>query len=429
MFERSQGLFARASAKIPGGVNSPVRAFGSVGGTPVFVERGEGAYFFDVDGNRYIDFVGSWGPLILGHNSKLIQDAAAEALGRGTSFGAPTEAETIFAELFSEILPSVEMLRVVNSGTEATMTAARLARGYTGRDYILKFDGCYHGHSDTFLVEAGSGVATCGIAGSPGIPKAVAETTLSIPFNDTELLRETIERLGADKLAAIIVEPVAGNMGLVLPNDGFLQSLRDICDKHGIVLIFDEVMCGFRIALGGAEERFGVSPDLSTFGKVIGGGFPVGALGGKREIMSCLAPSGPVYQAGTLSGNPLAMSVGVAVLSYLKDHNPLPELEERSSYWVKGMRDLGKTHSLPLQVNSCGSMIGMFFSEKPVTNFTEAKESNTERFKRFFHEMLNRGVYLAPSPFEAGFLSTCHTKDVIDKALEAADESLATLAK
>ncbi|MCB0325418.1 MAG: glutamate-1-semialdehyde 2,1-aminomutase [Bdellovibrionales bacterium] len=424
---RSATLFERAQRVIPGGVNSPVRAFKSVGGIPPFLVRGEGPYVFDVDGRQFIDYVGSWGPLILGHAAPLTREAILERLAEGVSFGAPTELEVEFAELLSEVVPGVEMVRMVSSGTEATMSAIRLARGVTGRDRIIKFNGCYHGHADSFLVQAGSGVATCGIAGSPGVPQAVAELTVSIKFNDLEMLKATVGELGPASIAAVIVEPVPGNMGLVLPEPGFLEGLRETCTQHGIVLIFDEVMSGFRVALGGAQQRFGVEPDLSTFGKVIGGGLPVGAFGGKRAIMSHLAPSGSVYQAGTLSGNPLSMAAGLAMVRTLRDRNPYPLLEARAEQWVSGMKSVAAAAKVPLSASSCGSMIGFFFSDSAVRSFEDAQNSDVARFKQFFHLMLEEGIYLAPSAFEAGFLSTEHTPSIIDQTISAASRCFAKL--
>ncbi|MBP9838028.1 MAG: glutamate-1-semialdehyde 2,1-aminomutase [Proteobacteria bacterium] len=425
--ERSIALMKRSIEVTPGGVNSPVRAFKHVGGDPLFIQKAEGAYIFDADGNKYVDYVGSWGPMILGHNHPLLIAAITKALERGTSFGAPTDLEVEFAELLTSSIKGLEQIRFVNSGTEATMSAIRLARAFTKKDYIIKFNGCYHGHSDSLLVKAGSGVATCGIAGSPGIPDAVSANTLSIEFNDLELLKQTIERISAEKIAAIIIEPIPGNMGLVLPEKGYLEGVRDICNKQGIVLIFDEVMSGFRVAFGGAQERFGVTADLVTYGKIIGGGLPVGAFGGRRDIMQLLAPAGAVYQAGTLSGNPLAMSAGLAVINYLKNNNVYPQLEEHSQYWRDGLRKVALELGVSLQVNNCGSMLGLFFSESPVNSFAAALNCNIELFKKFFHKMLEKGVYLAPSAFEAGFLSLAHKREVIDYTLDAMSEVLTTI--
>lgn len=423
----SSELFNRACAVIPGGVNSPVRAFKQVASQPLFISKAKGACVYDADGREFIDYVGSWGPMVLGHAAEIIENAAISALKAGASFGAPTELEVRMAEFLCANLPGIEKIRMVNSGTEATMSALRLARGFTGRDVLIKFNGHYHGHADSLLVAAGSGVATFGIAGSPGVPKATAELTLSLEFNDIELFKNTLKQVGADRVAAVIVEPVAGNMGLVPPVPGFLQALREITAANGIVLIFDEVMTGFRVAFGGAAERFGITPDLATYGKVIGGGFPVGAFGGRRDIMSQLAPEGPVYQAGTLSGNPVAMAAGLAVLEFLKRENPFPLLEERSRMLAGGLADAAKSAGIPFVSDSIGGMFGFFFSAAPVRNFTEAKASDVPRFQQFFHEMLNRGIYLAPSAFEAGFVSTAHTPELIARTLDAARESFAAL--
>lgn len=420
-------LFNRACRVIPGGVNSPVRAFGSVGGTPRFISRGEGAYLYDADGRSYVDYICSWGPLIHGHGNTAISDSILSALQAGTSFGAPTESEILFAELLCEIVPGLERVRMVNSGTEATMSAVRLARGYTGRDYVMKFNGCYHGHADLFLVQAGSGVATQGIAGSPGVPASTVQTTLSIPYNNIDALERSLDEIGPEKFAAIIVEPVAGNMGLVVPDLGYLQSLRAICDRHGIVLIFDEVMSGFRVALGGAAEKFSITPDLLTLGKVIGGGLPVGAFGGRKDIMNQLAPVGPVYQAGTLSGNPLAMAAGLASVRLLVSTNPYEQLEAKAKELTNGLALIAKKYSIPLQTAFCGSMFGFFFADNPVNNFEDSKASNQKIFASFFHGMLERGVYLAPSPFEAGFLSTAHGPLEIQKTLAAAEDVMSSL--
>lgn len=424
---QSEELFLRAQNVIPGGVNSPVRAFKSVGGVPRFFERGEGALVYDADGKSYIDYVGSWGPLILGHGSSLIQEAITNALQRGTSFGAPTESEVLFAELLCEILPGVEQIRMVNSGTEATMSALRLARGYTKRDRVIKFNGCYHGHADSFLVSAGSGLATFGISGSPGVPDAVAELSISLPYNDLSTLSEVLERVDPESVAAIILEPVAGNMGLILPKPGFLEGLRALCTKYGILLIFDEVMSGFRVALGGASERFEVTPDLSTYGKVIGGGLPVGAFGGRREVMQYLAPAGPVYQAGTLSGNPLAMAAGLAAISYLREHAPYAEFERKSSIFASGMKSAASAAGIDLQTSNCGSMIGFNFSANAVHSFEDAAACDIESFNKFFHLMLEEGVYLAPSAYEAGFISTAHDDSLIEQTIQAAERCFSKL--
>jgi glutamate-1-semialdehyde 2,1-aminomutase len=419
---RSAAIMRRARAVTPGGVSSPVRAFGGVGGDPFVVERGEGARIWDVDGREYIDYVLSWGPLALGHAAPAVLDAVAEAMQRGTSFGIPCEAETELAECIVQRMPHVEMLRFVSSGTEATMSAIRLARAATGRDAILKFDGCYHGHADGFLVRAGSGVATLGLPNSPGVPHSVASHTLVAPFNDPDAACR-VARATNGRLAAIIVEPVVGNAGFIAPDPSFLRALRTIADDTGALLVFDEVMTGFRIAPGGARERFGVTPDLTTLGKVIGGGLPAAAYGGRRDLMEMMAPSGAVYQAGTLSGNPLAMAAGLATLRALT-----PELHarmaERTARLVTGLRAAAARRGVPFTADSAGSMWGFFFRGEPVRNFTDAKASNVDRFRRFFHEALARGVYLAPSPFESAFVSAAHGDAEIDLTLERLDDAL-----
>ena len=425
----SASFYERAARVIPGGVNSPVRAFQAVGGEPLFIRDADGAEIVDADGNTYIDYVGSWGPLILGHRPPVVIEALAEVLERGTSFGAPTDLEVEMAELICGIVPSVEMVRMVNSGTEACMTALRLARGVTGRDHAIKFNGCYHGHSDGLLVEAGSGVATFGISGSPGVPGDVARCTASIEFNDLDLLRRTVDGIGAGRVAAVILEPVPGNMGLVPPEEGFLQGVRDLCTEHGILLIFDEVMTGFRVALGGAQARFGITPDLSTYSKVIGGGLPVGAFGGRAELMSQLAPAGPVYQAGTLSGNPLAMTAGLATLRHLRDTDPYDRLEALGRRWVEGMRAATANAGVPATITHCGSMVGLFFHPGPVRNYADARQTDTDLFQRYFRGMLEEGIYLAPSAFEAGFLSTRHTGEMVDRTVEAAARVLGRIAQ
>lgn len=424
----SQSLFERATRVIPGGVNSPVRAFKAVGGDPLFIANADGAHVTDADGNRYIDYVGSWGPMVLGHRPTVVLEALRSVLDRGTSFGAPTDIEVEMAELLTTIVPSLEMVRMVNSGTEACMTALRLARGATGRDVIVKFNGCYHGHSDSLLVEAGSGVATFGISGSPGVPDDIARRTVSIEYNDLDVLRQTVDGIGADQIAAIILEPVAGNMGLVLPNEGFLQGVRELCSETGIILIFDEVMTGFRVALGGAQERFGITPDLSTYSKVIGGGLPVGAFGGRADIMSQLAPSGPVYQAGTLSGNPLAMTAGLATVRHLQESDPYKKLEALGARWVAGMTAATADAGVAASITHCGSMLGMYFHPGPVTNYTQVQGADTELFQRYFRGMLDAGIYLAPSAFEAGFISTAHTEELIDETTQAAARVLKEVA-
>jgi glutamate-1-semialdehyde 2,1-aminomutase len=413
---KSEQLFRRAQEIIPGGVNSPVRAFRSVGGNPVFIARGEGSHIFDVDGNEYIDYVGSWGPLLLGHRHPEILAALERALSIGTSFGAPTEQEIDLAEAICDAVPSIEMVRLVNSGTEATMSAIRVARGFTGRDLIVKFEGCYHGHVDSLLVKAGSGLATLGIADTQGVPKAFADTTIALPFNSPEALEEAFKAHG-DKIAAVIVEPVVGNMGCVPPLPGYLEVLRNITERYGALLIIDEVMTGFRVAFGGAQSRYGVKPDLTTLGKVIGGGLPVGAYGGRKDIMSKVAPAGPIYQAGTLSGNPLAVAAGLAMLRHLKAHPEIYDQLESRAAALCASAPAGVT------VNRVGAMFTFFFTDKPVIDWETAKVSDTARFGRFFRAMLDRGVYLAPSQFEAAFLSAAHTEQDIAKTIAAAKES------
>lgn len=402
----SHELFGKAQQVIPGGVNSPVRAFKAVGGNPVFIKSAKGAYLHDEDGNQYIEFINSWGPMLLGHANPIIEEAVREAISSSLSFGAPTRREVEMAELIIDMVPSVEKVRMVNSGTEATMSAIRVARGYTGREKIIKFEGCYHGHGDSFLIAAGSGAVTLGVPDSPGVTKGVANDTLTAPYNDLAAVQALVEA-NPNQIAAIIIEPVAGNMGLVLPKEGFLEGLRELCTREGIVLIFDEVMTGFRLARGGAQERLGVMPDMTTMGKIIGGGMPVGAYGGKREIMDCVAPAGPVYQAGTLSGNPVAMAAGLAMLRYLNTH---PEvytlLEQTSQTIVNDIRANLKALDLNLTINHIGSMFTVFFTDKPVYDFATAKQSDLAAFGRYFQAMLYEGVYLAPSQFESLFVST-----------------------
>jgi glutamate-1-semialdehyde 2,1-aminomutase len=413
---KSEELFRRAQETIPGGVNSPVRAFRSVGGNPVFIARGEGSHIFDVDGNEYIDYVGSWGPMLLGHRHPDIMAALEGALAIGTSFGAPTEQEVELAEAIRDAMPSIEMVRLVNSGTEATMSAIRVARGFTGRDLIVKFEGCYHGHVDSLLVKAGSGVATLGIPDTQGVPKAFCDTTLSLPFNDVQAVERAFRAHG-DRIAAAIVEPVAGNMGCVPPLPGYLEALGDITARFGALLVLDEVMTGFRVAFGGAQQRYGIRPDLTTLGKVIGGGLPVGAYGGRRDIMSKVAPVGPVYQAGTLSGNPLAVAAGLATLRYLKRHPEVyAQLEARTA-------ELCAAAPAGVTVNRVGSMFTWFFTDQPVTDYESAKRSDTARFARFFRAMLERGIYLAPSQFEAAFVSAAHSEEDIRETMVAAGEA------
>jgi glutamate-1-semialdehyde 2,1-aminomutase len=423
---KSSQLFDRARHVIPGGVNSPVRACRSVGANPVFIASADGARLLDADGNAYIDYIGSWGPMILGHRHPAVMAAITRVLERGTSFGAPTDLEIELAEKIISALPSMDRVRMVNSGTEATMSAIRLARGATGRDLILKFDGCYHGHADTLLVAAGSGVATLGIPGSPGVPASFVAQTLSIAYNDIESFRQLMHARG-DSIACVIVEPVAGNMGLVIPEPEFLQTLRAETEKHGTILIFDEVMTGFRVAYGGAQTHYGIRPDLTTLGKIIGGGMPVGAFGGRREIMCQLAPEGPVYQAGTLSGNPVAMAAGIATLSEVAGKGFYEALEKRSAHLAAGLKDAAKNAGVPVCVGQVGSMLGLFFTPGPVRNFKEAKESDLDRFSRFWRGMLDRGIYLAPSQFEALFISAAHSRADIDATVLAAQETLREL--
>ncbi len=421
---KSKQLFTEAKQYIPGGVNSPVRAFKSVGGDPIFIQRGNGSKIYDVDGNEYIDYIGSWGPHLFGHNPPFIKDALLSALKNGTSFGAPTELEVKMAQLITELVPSVEMVRMVNSGTEATMSAVRAARGFTGRDKFIKFEGCYHGHADYFLIKAGSGALTFGVPTSPGVTKANAADTLLADYNNINSVKELVTKYRG-QIAAVIIEPIAGNMGVVPAEKEFLSELRQICNEEKIVLIFDEVMSGFRVAAGGAQEILGIKPDLSTFGKIIGGGLPVGAFGGKREIMEILSPGGPVYQAGTLSGNPLAMSAGYAALTYIKKHPEIyVQLEKSSMYLENGFREnlnsVGKNYAM----NRVGSMMCMFFTEKPVNDFKSALTSDTALYGKYFNEMLNRGIYLAPAQFETLFVSTAHTKKDLDKTIEAHRDAL-----
>jgi glutamate-1-semialdehyde 2,1-aminomutase len=418
-------LYERARAAIPGGVNSPVRAFKGVGGTPIFVNHAQGPYFWSAEGQRYIDYVGSWGPMVLGHAHHGVLKAVHEAVDRGLSYGAPTAIETVMAEKIRELMPAIELVRMVSSGTEATMSAIRLARGFTGRDAIVKFEGCYHGHSDALLVKAGSGALTLGVPSSPGVPASLAQHTLTLPFNDAEAVRELFAHRGAE-IACIIVEPVAGNMNCVPPVPGFLETLREVCDAHGTVLIFDEVMTGFRVALGGAQALYSVTPDLTTLGKVIGGGMPVGAFGGRRDIMEQLAPLGPVYQAGTLSGNPVAMAAGLKTLELISAPGFFEILTERTRAFVEGMRGVAQAAGLPLTVNAVGGMFGLFFTDRPaVSSFADVMACDAERFRRFFHAMLDEGVYLAPSAFEAGFVSAAHDAGIIDDSLAAAKRAFA----
>jgi glutamate-1-semialdehyde 2,1-aminomutase len=420
---RSAEWFRRAVEVTPGGVSSPVRAFRGVGGDPFFVERGEGCRIWDVDGNEYIDYVLSWGPLIFGHARRELVEAVREAALLGTSYGAPIPAEVELAELVREFVPSMEMVRFVSSGTEATMSAVRLARAFTGREMILKFEGCYHGHADSFLVKAGSGVATLGLPNSPGVPAELSRLTLTAPYNDLAAVEE-IFRVHEGRIAAVILEPVVGNSGFIPPAEEFLPALRRLTEADGALLVFDEVMTGFRVAPGGAQQRFGVRPDLTTLGKVIGGGLPVGAYGGRREIMGQIAPAGPVYQAGTLSGNPLAMAAGLAQLRLLRDTDPYPVLEARTSRLVEGLLGAARELGVDACGGSLGSMWGIFFTAGPVRSFAEAGAADVELFRRFFHESLRRGVFFAPSAFEAGFVSVAHEDDVVEETIERARDAL-----
>jgi glutamate-1-semialdehyde 2,1-aminomutase len=426
---KSEILFERAQKTIPGGVNSPVRAFKAVGGTPRFIERTDGPYMWDVDGNRYIDYIQSGGPMVLGHNNPVIRQAVIAASEFGLSYGAPTAAEVEMAELVSSIVPSMEMVRMVNSGTEATMSAIRLARGYTSRNKILKFEGCYHGHADSLLVKAGSGALTMGVPSSPGVPDDFAKHTLTVEFNNIDSVKQAFAEHG-DDIACIIVEPVAGNMNCIPPVDGFLEGLREICDHHGSVLIFDEVMTGFRVSRGGAQERFNVIPDLTCLGKVIGGGMPVGAFGGKRKILTHIAPTGPIYQAGTLSGNPVAMAAGLAAIKQIAVDGFYDSIFENTRNLAEGFRDLAHKHGVPMSINVAGSMFGIFFTDvEKVTNYQQAISCNTKQFNQFYHAMLANGVYLAPASYEAGFVSKAHTSDIVEDTLKAADKAFAQIDK
>ena len=425
-FTKSQSLYERAMKIIPGGVNSPVRACKSVGADPLFIDRADGCYIYDADGNRFIDYIGSWGPMILGHRHPAVVKALTGVLEQGTSFGAPTELEIRLAEMVVAAVESVDVVRMVNSGTEAGMSAIRLARGVTGRDLVIKFDGCYHGHADTLLVAAGSGVATLGIPGSPGVPEDTARHTVSLPFNDIEAVKQVMDEKG-DRVACIIVEPVAGNMGLVPPAAGFLESLREETEKHGTILIFDEVMTGFRVAYGGAQALYGITPDLSCFGKVIGGGLPVGAYGGKQEIMSQIAPQGSVYQAGTLSGNPLAMIAGIATLEQLQKEGVYESLAEKTGRLASGLAEAARKSGIAARVDHVGSMLGMFFTDQTVANFEDAKTCDLDRFSAFYQGMRENGVYIAPSQFEALFISAAHTDEHIDATIDAAMKVLENL--
>lgn len=423
MSKRHNDLWHKSTAFIPGGVNSPVRAFRKVGGTPVFVDRARGCRLFDSEGKEYLDYVLSWGPLILGHAHPGIVSAIQQTCEKGTSFGAPTEQEALFAQMIVELVPSIEKVRLVSSGTEAAMTAIRLARGYTGKDDIIKFEGCYHGHSDSLLVKAGSGAATLGVPDSLGVPTDFARHTLTLPYNDTDALLQTIED-HHQILACVIIEPAAANMGVVPPDDGFLQTLREACTTYGVLLVFDEVITGFRLGLGGAQAHYGILPDVTILGKIIGGGMPIGATGGRAEIMDCLAPDGGVYQAGTLSGNPVAVAAGIATLKILLEQNPYKALERLTRELSEGLTEITQRLSVSSFVTQVGSMMSLFFSEKPVRNFQDVLQTDAEKYRRYFHAMLKRGIYLAPSPYEATFLSTAHTDEDIERTLAAAEESL-----
>ncbi|MBK0096974.1 glutamate-1-semialdehyde 2,1-aminomutase [Erwinia sp. S63] len=424
---KSENLYAEAQRLIPGGVNSPVRAFTGVGGVPLFIERADGAYLYDADGKAYVDYVGSWGPMVLGHNNATIRNAVIEAASRGLSFGAPTEMEVKMAELVCELVPSMDMVRMVNSGTEATMSAIRLARGFTHRDKIIKFEGCYHGHADCLLVKAGSGALTLGQPNSPGVPADFAKHTLTCTYNDLASVREAFEQYPED-IACIIVEPVAGNMNCIPPQPDFLPGLRALCDEFGALLIIDEVMTGFRVALGGAQAYYDVTPDLTCLGKIIGGGMPVGAFGGRRDVMAALAPTGPVYQAGTLSGNPIAMAAGFACLTQIAQPGTHSTLTDLTTQLSEGLLAAAKAENIPLVINHVGGMFGIFFTDaETVTCYADVTKCDVERFKRFFHLMLEEGIYLAPSAFEAGFMSLAHSQEDIQRTIDAARRSFAKL--
>lgn len=424
---QSNELFSAAKRHIPGGVNSPVRAFNGVGGDPVFIDHARGAYLYDNNDKRYIDYVGSWGPMVLGHAHPEVIEVVQQAAEKGLSFGAPTVVETAMADKVCELVPSIELVRMVNSGTEATMSALRLARGFTGRDTVVKFEGCYHGHGDSLLVKAGSGALTLGIPSSPGIPAALAQHTLTLPYNNLDQCRDTFSRLGP-KIACVIVEPVAGNMSCIPPLPGFLEGLRSLCDSHGTVLIFDEVMTGFRVSLGGAQAYYEVTPDLTTLGKIIGGGMPVGAFGGKREIMEHLAPLGPIYQAGTLSGNPIAMTAGLKTLELISRPGFHEELGRKTRRLVEGVLQQAERTGVPMTANRVGGMFGLFFTQAQTVNyFAQVSDCDIERFKQFFHGMLGAGVYLAPSAFEAGFMSSAHSEEDIDQTIRIAGEVLGSI--
>ena len=419
---QSKDLFKRALKSISGGVNSPVRSFKNVGGEPIFFDHAKGCHLYDVDGNRFIDYVGSWGPMILGHSADVTQKSILTQLEKATSFGAPTLIEIELAEKIIELVPSIEKVRMMNSGTEATMTAIRLARGFTGRDIVIKFEGCYHGHADVLLAKAGSGVLTLGIPDTPGIPESVTSNTIVLPFNDIEAVKETFSN-HADQIAAVIVEPVAGNMGCIPPAPGYLETLREITEQDGSLLIFDEVMTGFRLSKGGAQEVYRIKPDLTALGKIIGGGLPVGALGGSIQVMEHLAPLGPVYQAGTLSGNPLAMSAGLSVLNQLDD-KMYQDLKETTENFCLGLREIFETYSCKVSINYVCGMFSIFFGVDSAVNFDEVNNSDTEKYSRFFYSMLNRGIYLAPSPYELAFLSTAHNQEILSETLKAVEDIL-----
>ncbi len=425
--QKSNALFEQAKQRIPGGVNSPVRAFKAVGGTPPFIQRANGPFLYDEDGKEYIDYVLSWGPMVMGHNHPTIRQAVIEAAEGGLSFGAPTQAEVIMAEKVSELVPSMEMLRMVNSGTEATMSAIRLARGFTNRDKIVKFEGCYHGHADALLVKAGSGALTFGVPSSPGIPADFAQHTITLEYNNLAQVNALFEEIG-EQIACIIVEPVAGNMNCIPPVEGFLEGLESTCKDYGSLLIFDEVMTGFRVAKGGAQAHYDIKPDLTCLGKVIGGGMPVGAFGGRKDVMDHLAPNGPVYQAGTLSGNPIAMAAGLASLSLIQQEGLYDALTATTTTLTSGIKQIADSYNIPLSVNSAGSMFGLFFTDVArVTTYQQAINCNTEQFNHFYHGMLERGVYLAPASYEAGFVSTMHTPDIIKRTLDIADSVMSEL--
>ncbi len=423
---RSEQLFHEAQKVIPGGVNSPVRAFGAVGGTPRFIAAAKGCYLTDADGNRYIDYVGSWGPMILGHSHPEVVEEIQKVIGNGTSFGAPTEREVTLAEQICEMVPSVEKVRLVNSGTEATMSALRLARAYTGRNKVIKFDGCYHGHADSFLVQAGSGVATFGLPNTPGVPASFTEHTIGLPFNQIQAVEEAFLRY-PEEIAAIICEPVTGNMGVIVPPREYLLRLLELAEENGALLIFDEVMTGFRLAPGGAQELFSIKPHLTCLGKIVGGGLPIGAFGGRREIMEQIAPEGPVYQAGTLSGNPVAVTAGLKTLEILQRDDPYPELDQRTTMLCEAMRSAAGAAGIGVQIHRCGSMFTMFFNPEQIRDFNDVKECSTDTFATFFTSLLEGGIYLAPSQFEACFLSTAHTDEALERTIEVTEQVLLEL--